>query len=476
MPARARQAVAVTAPARNRVHPSELAERDVNEALTRLAARDAELARRAKDAYEALTWGEGPGVLRLAGVQEWLWYIVPTKYITDEAGYMGRLARAAAALFDELELCAYAAICRSPVTAEVHAAFDGSDTEGRRVLRRAMHKSGIVPPDLADFAWGDVMGADEAAARSAVEDALEHAIADGEIVVGSRGWHSAQAVVAATVLDGDHPELPGQSWRSAVLTERLEQWVGMAERRSRSLGAARAAVANRLLQPIDSPDGAADSVAPLVWLLNRHGDEQPLTQAGYLSPSFVRSLSDERPWDDRLPSVQHPRSEADDMVLLGLREWLQDAAALRKRKTKLLRTAAGAAMAADPGQAWDTLTRHLAPHAWGGFVAQTALLHLLGAAGDEVAAGVRYEAVLAFVASAAADMGWATSASGRRQTPSVAEVSWAFGDTRQLWEVCSIVDFHGSWNDRRLSLSEVGVSAALSYLRHVAAGPRKSLD
>ena len=351
----------MTAPARNCIHPAELTEHDVGEALTRLAARDTEMARRAGDAYEALTWGEGPGVLRQAGLQEWLWYVVPTKYITDELGYMGRLAYAVAALFDELGLHAYAAVCRSSATAEVHAGFDRSDADGRRALRRAMQQSGIEPPDLADFTWSDVMGAEEATARSAVSDALERAIAAGDLEVGSRGWRSAQAAVAQAALDSDHRELPGQSWRTALLTERLEQWVGTTERRSRELGAARAAVANRLLHPIKRPDGVTGAVASLVWLLDRHGNEQPLTQAGYLTPSFVRSLHAERPWDDLLVSVQPPRSEADDIMLLGLREWLQDVGALRKRKAKLVRTAGGKAMAADPDRAWDTLTRHLAP-------------------------------------------------------------------------------------------------------------------
>ena len=468
----------MTSPARNRVQPTELDEPEVGEALRRLAARDTALAHRAKDAYEALTWGEGPGVLRQAGLQEWLWYVVPTKYITDEVGYMGRLADAAAALFDEVGLHGYAAICRSPVTAEVHAAFDRSSTEGRRTLRRAMEGSGIDPPDLSGFAWSSVMGPEEATARSVVSDGLERAIADGELVVGSRGWRSVQAVVAAAALDGDHRELPGQSWRTAVITERLEQWVSAAEHRSRALGAARAAVANRLLHPIGAPDGAADAVAPLVWLLGRHGDEQPLTQAGYLSPAFVRSLHAERPWPDRPLPVQSPRSEADDIVLLRLREWLQDAGALRKRKSKLIRTAAGAKMAADPVEAWCVMTQHLAPQGWDGFVAQTALLHLLdpSLAGTGADAGVPYEGVLGFVVSVAADMGWATSGSGAQRDPTVADVSWALGDTRRLWETCGLAHFSGGWKDQRLSLSPIGVAAALSHLRHVAAGPRNSLD
>ena len=456
------------------VDPVELTEQDVVDALARIAAQDAGLARSADHAYEALTWGEGPGALRQAGLQFWLWYAVPTKYITDEAGYMSRLAAGAAALFDELGLHAYSAICRSSVTAEVHAAYDRSDAEGQRATGRAIEKSGIDPPDLADFAWSDFMGGDESAARSAVEDALERAVAVGDLVVGGRGWRVAQAAVAESALDGDHPDLPGQSWRTAVLTERLKHWVGAAQRHGRRLGSARAAVANRLLHPVEPPSGAFAAVAPLVSFLDRHGDEQPLTQAGYLTPSFVRSLQDERRLKLVPPLSRETRTEGDDRALLALRKWLQLAGALRKRKSKLMRTSAGTAMAADPAEAWNALTRHLAPRGWEGFVAEAALLHLLDTAHRDAEAS--YDSVLAFVVAVAEDMGWTTIDDGERRVPSEIDAAWALFDSRQLWEACNLVTPQRSWHDQPLALTESGEAAALSFLRHTAAGPRTSLE
>ncbi len=458
---------------RNLIDPSELSQDDVVEALARLAARDGDLAHSAEDAFEMLTWGEGPGVLRQAGVQNWLWYVLPTKVITDEAGYMGRLAGAAAALFDELGLHGYATVCRSSTTAEVHAAFDRGDSDGRRALQRALKQSGVEPPDLADFAWSSIMGNEEASALSAVEDALEGAIAAGDVVVGGRGWRAAQASAAQAALDGDHPDLPGQSWRTAVLTERLEHWINAAQRRSPRLGSARAAVANRLLHPVDPPSGAA-AVGPLMWFLDHHGDEQPLTQAGYLKPAFVKSLEAGRRWDLKLPPGYQVRNEGDDIVLLSLREWLQQAGALRKRKSKLMRTTAGAAMAADPARAWEVLTSHLAPRGWGGFVAETALLCLLDAAGRDEK--VSDDSVSAFVAEAAEEMGWVTSDDGERRVPSAGDVSWELFDVCRVWEVCGLAAFEGTRLDRRLVLSDAGESAALSWLRHTATGPRTSID
>ncbi|WP_423919016.1 hypothetical protein [Candidatus Poriferisodalis sp.] len=460
----------MTDAATNRFAPSELSEPDVSDAIARIAARDPELARGAADAYESMTWGEGPGVLRQAAVQEWLWYIVPTKYITDEIGYMGQLARAAAALFDEIGLYGYGAICQSSETARVHAAFDRSDSEGITALRQAMQRSGIVPPDVADFAWSDVMGAQEAAARSAVEDTLERAISAGEFVVGGRGWRASQAQVVAAGLDADHPVLPGQSWRTAVITERLEQWVAAAQRRSEQLGTARAAVANRLLHSVEPPSGAADALRPAMWLLAQFGEEQALTAAGYLTQSFVRAVQHERPWSYSIEPDRPPRSETDDVVLLELREWLQQAGALRKRKGTLHRTAAGADMAVDHSKAWGRLTRHLVPSGWDGFVCETALLHLVDSA-DEML----HDALCARVESAAADMGWSATSGGEPHAPSIHDVSWALGGMFSVWRVCGLVTERDQWPNRRLVLTPTGVTAALTYLRHVGAGPRDSL-
>ena len=459
----------VTDTARNRFETSSLCEQDVGDAIARIAARDPGVAREAGDVYESLTWGEGPGVLSQAGLQHWLWYVVPTKYITDEVGYMGQLAGTAAALLDELGLHAYAAICRSPETAAVHAAYDRSDNEGISALRKAMQRSGIDPPDLADFEWSSVMGPEEATARSAVQDALERAIAVGELAVGGRGWRAAQAAVATAALDGDHPILPGQSWRTAVITERLERWIAAVSGRSEQLSAARARVANRLLHRVEPPAGAQESLGPVLWLLERFGDEQTLTQAGYLKPAFVQSVQRDRPWTYRYELDRPPRTETDDMVLYHLRRWLQRAGALQKRKTLLRRTAAGTEMTADWHKAWDRLTRHLAPSGWDGFVAETAVLHLIDR-GSEVS----YKELTTLVAAVAVDMGWVTTSDGVRVLPSAMEVSWALSESLSSWRACDLVVDRGDWQDRRLALTEVGVAAVLTYLRHVGAGPRDS--
>ncbi len=460
----------VSKPVRNRCRSSELSEGDVAAAIERIRASDADVAADAEHVVDSLTWGEGPGVIRQSGVQEWLWYVLPTKYLTDEVGYMGRFAETAAVLFDALGLHGYAAICRSEETAKVHEAFDRSDAAGRSALRKAIERSGIEPPDLDDFAWSSVMPTEEAQARSAVEAALEEAIYTGEMTVGVRGWRDVQTRVCTRVLDGDHPEIPGQSWRTAIVTERIEEWVSAAERRSPKLSAARAQIANRLLHPLDRPGDADAAVHPLVWLLEQWGDEQPLTQAGYLKPAFVQSLQADRPWNDPLPLDRAVRTELDDHVLRDLRAWLQRVGALRKHKASLRRTRLGRAIAAEPVGAWWVLTTNLVGGGdWERFVAETGLLFLLER--DEP---VSDSSVPVFIRNCAIEMGWQTTTDGITEPPSLRDVSWTFIDARHVWDACALTAISGDWGNRRVSLTDVGRAAALSYLRHVAAGPKNS--
>jgi len=458
----------VSEPVRNRCRPWELSEDDVASAVGRIRARDAGLGDEAKHVVGSLTWGEGPGVISQSGLQEWLWYVVPTKYLTDEVGYMRRLAETAAVLFDELGLHGYAAICRSEETAKVHKAFDRSDAAGRSAMRKAIERSGVDAPDLDDFAWSSVMRPEEANARSAVEAALEDAIYTGEMTVGAKGWREVRARVSAGVLDGDHPLMPGQSWRTAVVTERIESWVSAAERRSPTLLEARAQIANRLLHPVEPPPEAGTAVRPLVWLTERWGDEQPLTQAGYLKPAFVQSLQADRPWTD--PFDRPVRNELDDHVLHDLRGWLQRVGAVRKHKASLRRTPLGRNIAADPEEAWRALARHLVDGGeWGRFVGESALLFLLGQ--DEP---VSDNAAPVFIRECALEMGWRTTVDGITEPPSLRDVSWTLADARHIWDTCALIETAGDWGNRQISLTEAGRAAALSYLRHVAAGPKDS--
>lgn len=456
-------------PRRNRRSPSQLTEGDVDDAIERIAARDAEQARDARHVYETLTWGEGPAQLRLAGVQEWLWYRLATKYMTDEVGYMVRLAATAAELFDELGLDAYAAVCRSEATAAVHGAYETSGAKGFAAMRRAASASGIDPPDLSDFVWGQVMGMEESRARTAVEDALERAISDRELTPGGRGWRSVQKEMTQRALDVDHPLQPGQSWRTAVVTERIGGWVDGAGRRSETLGRLRAGVGNQLLHPVPPPPDVAELLAPLTWLLDTFGDEQSLTQVGYLNTTFVRRFDAEHPWEDRFPLRTPPRSEADDPILSRLRDLLERMGALRKRGRTLQRTKRGAQMVSDPTLAWRTMIEQISCDPWDTFVVETSALVLTNGDGS-----ASERQLWAGVAGLAGDTGWQTSdGEGGSSAPSEHDVDWAFSDTKALLALFGMLTEHGEWRDRRLDLTPAGETTLVAMLRVVAAGPRE---
>ncbi|CAN5653026.1 hypothetical protein BH24ACT4_BH24ACT4_07130 [soil metagenome] len=456
-------------PDRNRLPASDLTNGDVEAALARIHARDAELARDARHVYDTLTWGDGPGQLRLSGLQEWLWYRLATKYMTDEPGYMTRLAATAAELFDELGLEGYAAVCRSDTTAQVHAAYATSDADGIAAMRKAASASGIDPPDLADFVWGDVMAMEESMARSAAGDALERAIATGDLTPGGRGWRGRQQEVTRAALDAEHPDQPGQTWRTAITTERIGAWVDQGERRSPRLGRVRAGVANRLLHPVRPPGDVAERLAPLTWTLDLVGDEQSLTQSGYLNTDFVRRFHVEKPWDDRFPLRTPPRSEADDMTLSRLRGLLESMGAVRKRGRTLKRTKKGGEMAVDPHRAWTAAAGAFGRDPWDRFVVQTSALLLLDAGGRASGQTMRVE-----VATIAAEMGWQTSGDdGGHQTPSEYDVAWAFSDTQALLELFGMLAVTGDWADRRLELAPSGEATMAALLRATATAPRE---
>jgi hypothetical protein len=451
----------------NRRQPWELTEDDVTVALARIGERDQDLARDARHVYDTLSWGEGPGRIGRGALQDWLWYRLPTKYITDEDGYMARLAETAAVLFDELGLDAYAAVCRDERTASVHAAFERSDTEGFKAMRKARDASGIEPPDLDDFVWGQMMGVDEATAHATIEEGLELAIDRGELVVGSRGWRARQQAIAASILDGDHPSEPGQSWRTLVVTERIGDWVRTASMRGEDVGRRRADIANRLLHPIDPPTDLAEHMRPVTWLLEVFGDEQTLTQAGYLNRAFVVKVHEQHPWDDPYRTEGPPRSETDEIALHRLRAWLESAGAIRKRGKALRRTERGAAMADDPLLAWEVFTRTVAPEGWDRFVIEDAALILLERA-EQVATRDLFDEI----AGDAVALGWRTSDRGLQRPPNEQDVRYAFTTSWALLDLLGLVAEHGDWRNRSVSIPPAGESTLLAMLRAAATGPR----
>ena len=142
-------------------------------------------------------------------------------------------------------LARYTAICRGPQTAAVLQAYEGGGREGFRECRRAQERSGVELPDLPGprlwFAWGPVMGEQEAGAFVSVAAALELAVAGGKLRPGARSWRAARQAVARRHLAAAGPELDGRSWLEVVVAaERLSAW-------ARSRGEARRALVDPVL-------------------------------------------------------------------------------------------------------------------------------------------------------------------------------------------------------------------------------------
>lgn len=430
-------------------------------ALEDIRATNPDLAMDAEAVLGALTWGEGVDVITLEGVQQFLWYTLPRKFLVD-SGTHHEIARAAAVLLERLGLHRYAGIATSDMTREVLDAYARSDAEGVAAFRRAQEASGIEPPDLDDFAWGSVMGVEESRAMSAVARALEVAIDAGAFTPGSRGWRTVQRRVAAEALGADHPVIPGQSWRTAILTERLEEWTST---RNVELARLRKRVANRLLHPIDvDPDEAAASLEPFIWLLREIGDAVQATQGGNLSREFVRSATEQRNWWDDMPG--RPNREEDVPQLNALHALSRRTKAVRRSRRTIALTKRGHQIAADPLLARHAVIEAMTQDDFPRHALATVFLLLLDAD-----VPMPSDELYRRAAELLTESGW--RAGGEPLDPrTLAGSLWL---ERQWLTLLGMLCVEGPWDARLIELSKTGETFALTVLRHVATGPRHTL-
>jgi hypothetical protein len=155
--------------------------------LLRLRRTDPAAARRAEIALDELLGNGGLADLTQHGLQTYLWYTLPEE---DEA----QLTAAALASFFELaELHRYAGIAHSAQTKEILRNYEElGATSGAKAAAKAMDTSGIVPPDLPELEWGEIMGEAEVSAYDRIAATLELALAAGELRPGGRGWRLTQ--------------------------------------------------------------------------------------------------------------------------------------------------------------------------------------------------------------------------------------------------------------------------------------------
>ena len=423
----------------------------VDQALAQLARDDPAAAEDAGALYDALTWGEGLETITQHGLQTLLWYELPRKFVGGPPKL--EMALALGHLLERAGMPRYAAICRSQETAGVLAAWERGDRDGFAALGRAMDRSGVEPPDLPDFEWGDVMDGLEAGTRELVSQRLELAIAAGNLRPCAPGWRERQREIAGQLLLAPRADLHGQSPLAAIRAQRARAW---ACRRS---GARR-----KLLEPLlaelsgELDRHAARPLPALAWLLRRSAEGLPLTAAGFLAPAFVREAVERFGLESYGDS---PRRESDVPALGELHDLILELRAVRKRKRELRLTPSGRALIEDPAALWQAAAGGLT--AGGGFAATASELAL--ALVLEVRSPDDSQARLATILE---EEGWREQQTGLPPSRETV-MAYYFGVVRRLRAVGGLTGER--WFERPIELSPPGRAVALEALRQRARAP-----
>jgi hypothetical protein len=429
---------------------------EIAAALAKLAGQDPAAAADAQSALEWIAGEQGLEFITQERIQNFCWYQLPVKWFVELDEKL-RVTAALPQVLDLLQLPRYAAICRSPTTREILAAYETSTAHGKAAFRRAAASSGILPPDLPDFEWGAVMGWQEASAWSSTADFLEVAVAGGDLVPGRRGWKARQQELTRAHLDTPQPDLLGQTLAQVILTERAETWVNL--RRSETRRRILAPIANRLLHPAEVP--AATAADPLRWLLDQLYGGIALTQTGNLNRAFVQHSADRFGWDFSRP----PWTEDDLFDLHQLRRLAQRLGLARRSGGTLTLTAKGRRLLADPASLWRGVAAGLlGDDDFEAFAGELFLALLLDA--DEVPGSQ----INAAVGLAAAEEGFRDGRTG--EPPDEHHVSWAVHATSNLCRALGLLAVGRDWSDRGYGLTDTGKATALAALRARATGPR----
>jgi hypothetical protein len=428
--------------------------------LARLRRTDPAAARRAERALGELLGDGGLSDLTQHGLQTYLWY-------TLAGGHEPQLTAAALqSFFDLAEMHRYAAVAGSAQTKEVLRTYDEQAAHaGARAAARAMDASGVLPPDLPEIEWGELMGPVETDAYQRIAVTLELALAAGELRPGGRGWRLAQQQLARHQLTLPRPDGP---LLDRVRAERLSTWAdgGGTQRR----GLADSVLPDLLIEPAP-PRDLADRVAPVQWLLElaagRPGDEPgiPLTVTGNLARRVVQEASERFAWWEL--TDRPPRSESDIWQLGELRLIMQRAGVLRRSGRRLLLGTRGRVMLGDARRQWlAAMSLLIDENEFESAVQEAGLMLLLRSGGMVEARDLIKE-----VAEVLAGSGWRDTGDGT--PPEELDVSRSVWDLLRRCELWALVDEgRGPGFTTRLRLSDAGIRGAHTALRLLALRPR----
>ena len=143
-----------------------------------------------------------------------------------------------------------------------HLRGAGARPPGPRWRAKAMEASGIVPPDLPELEWGEIMGTAEMDAYDRIAATLELALAAGELKPGGRGWRLTQQRLARQQLTMPRATVR-RCWTGSAPSGSTRGPTSVATGRR---GLASAVLPDLLTDPAP-PRDLGDRIAPMQWLL-----------------------------------------------------------------------------------------------------------------------------------------------------------------------------------------------------------------
>jgi hypothetical protein len=435
----------------------------VPKTLLRLRRLDAGAARRAEHALDELLPEGGLADLTQHDLQGYLWFRLP------DAADPQPTADALARFFELADMNRYASIASAETTREILQAYrDRGSAAAGRLASRAMDASGVVPPDLPELDWGDVMGTVELDAYNRIAATLELALAAGELRPGQRGWRVTQARLTRQQIT--MPRSDGGPLLDRICAERLDSWADLGGHRRRDLASA---MLSDLVQMPAMPRDLTERTAPVQWLLElaagRGLDEPgvPLTVTGNLSRRVVQEAADRFGWWE-VPG-RAPRSETDLWRLTELRTAVQKIGALRRTGRRLILGVRGRTLLDNPEAQWSAaMGALLEPGDFDGAAQEAAMMLLLRAAGM-----VEVGELVAEVTDVVAGSGWRDVGSGSPPHESdVHHAVWALLRRCQLWSLVELGQGPG-WTTQ-VRLSDPGRRGGYAALRALALRPRRT--
>ena len=301
--------------------------------------------------------------------------------------------------------------------------------------------------------------------------ALEQAVEAGLLAPGAPGFRRRRAEVANRALLEPIDGGDGRSRLDAVHAERLEHWL----ERGRTRGSSeRHAMIEPIAQQLAAPppsinaDAARIALAPALWLLELGDAGIALTQTGALNRALVREAAER--WSGWWNAEIHgpPHRETDVALLCELHELLRRRRLLRRSGCRLLTTAGGRQLAADPTALLLALaTDLLADDDFRGACAELAVALLLAGFEADWSEPLAREIQPAIVAEV-----WQSSG----EPPDVRDVSWAIADFIRPATAAGLIERQPEFPFHRepLVLSEPGRRALIAALRTRARAPRKT--